>query len=65
MLLIIDLMYKQIQSDHLQDKKLIKGKYKMKKGILKTVYNLILICIMLSLVVLGIMGIVYNFNRKF
>lgn len=37
----------------------------MKKGILKTVYNIILICVMLSLVVLGVMGIVYNFNRKF
>lgn len=37
----------------------------MKRGILKTVYNIILICVMLSLVVLGVMGIVYNFNRKF
>ena len=37
----------------------------MKKGILKTVYNIMLICVMLSLVVLGVMGIVYNFNRKF
>ena len=37
----------------------------MKKGILKTVYNIILICVMLSVVVLGVMGIVYNFNRKF
>lgn len=37
----------------------------MKIGILKTVYNIILICVMLSLVVLGVMGIVYNFNRKF
>ena len=34
----------------------------MKKNILKKTYNLILICIMLSLVLVGIMGIVYNFN---
>ena len=35
---------------------------KMKKNILKKTYNLILVCIMLSLVLVGIMGIVYNFN---
>ena len=34
----------------------------MKKNILKKIYNLILVCIMLSLVLVGIMGIVYNFN---
>ena len=34
----------------------------MKKNILKKTYNIILICIMLSLVLVGIMGIVYNFN---
>ena len=34
----------------------------MKKNILKKTYNLILVCIMLSLVLVGIMGIVYNFN---
>ena len=35
---------------------------KMKKNILKKTYNLILVCIMRSLVLVGIMGIVYNFN---
>ena len=37
----------------------------MKKEMLKKTYNLILICIMISLVLVGIMGIIYNFNGNF
>ena len=37
----------------------------MKKEMLKKTYNLILICIMISLVLVGIIGIVYNFNGNF
>ena len=37
----------------------------MKKEMLKKTYNLILICIMISLVLVGIIGILYNFNGNF